>query len=55
MSVRVRVFLHSLIYEKEFKKRIPMWYKDITQYELCLTDDIDSLLSCVFREVLDWH
>lgn len=31
-----------------------MWYKDITQYELCLTDDIDSLLSCVFLKEKFW-
>ena len=40
--------------KKELKQRIPMWYEDITQYELCLTDDIDSLLSCVFLKEKFW-
>jgi hypothetical protein len=40
--------------KKEFKEKLPMWYKDITPFELCLTDDIDSLLSCTFLNEKFW-
>lgn len=39
-----------------YLKNIPQWYKDTKDYELILTDDIDSLLSCAILEhVKGWH
>lgn len=40
--------------KKELKEKFPNWYEDLNQYELCLTDDIDSLLSCVFLQKMFW-
>jgi hypothetical protein len=33
----------------EYKNKMPWWVEDKhTKYDLCLTDDIDSLLSCIY-------
>lgn len=32
----------------DLKEKLPQWYEDIHEYDLCLTDDVDSLLSCAF-------
>ena len=32
--------------EKQFKEKLPKWYKDNSQYDLILSDDLDSLASC---------
>lgn len=40
----------------EYKERLPQWYKDTKKYDLILTDDIDSLLSCaILKNVKGWN
>ena len=36
----------------QYKERLPQWYKDTKQYDLILTDDIDSLMSCAILELI---
>ena len=39
----------------EYEEKLPQWYKDNKQYDLILTDDIDSLLACaILKKVKDW-
>lgn len=33
---------------KDYKEKFPKWVEDTKYYDLCLTDDIDSLLSCIY-------
>lgn len=41
--------------KEEYKERLPQWYKDTKNYDLILTDDIDSLLSCaILQKVKGW-
>ncbi|WP_455718690.1 hypothetical protein, partial [Anaerosporobacter sp.] len=40
----------------EYKKQLPKWYEDNKKYDLILTDDIDSLLSCaILKKVKQWE
>lgn len=40
----------------EYKNKLPQWYNDNKQYDLILTDDIDSLLSCaVLKKIKGWN
>lgn len=36
----------------QYKERLPQWYKDTKQYDLILTDDIDSLMSCAILSLI---
>lgn len=36
----------------EYKNKLPKWYNDNKQYDLILTDDIDSLMSCAILKFL---
>lgn len=41
---------------KDILEKIPEWYKNECQYDLCLTDDIDSLLSCtLLNHLKGWN
>ena len=35
-----------LVMKERYKDKLPEWYKEEKQYDLILTDDIDSLLGC---------
>jgi len=37
---------------QEYKSKFPSWVNDSKYHDLCLTDDIDSLLSCSFLNYL---
>lgn len=35
---------------KEIKQKIPKWVNEDTKYNMCMTDDIDSLFSCILLQ-----
>lgn len=40
----------------EYKEKLPQWYTSEEQFDLILTDDIDSLLSCaILQKVKGWN
>lgn len=40
----------------EYKEKLPQWYMDTKKYDLILSDDIDSLASCmILSQVKDWN
>ncbi len=40
----------------EYKEKLPQWYTSKEQYDLILTDDIDSLLSCaILKQIKGWN
>ena len=42
--------------QKLYKDKLPQWFKEDKRYELILSDDIDSLASCmVLKEVKNWN
>ena len=41
--------------KEKYKEKLPQWYTDDGKYDLILTDDIDSLLSCaILKQVKNW-
>lgn len=36
--------------KQEYKEKFPQWVNDSKKYYMCLTDDIDSLLSCLLLQ-----
>lgn len=42
--------------KEEYEKKLPQWYKDTKKYDLILSDDIDSLLSCaILSKLKGWE
>ena len=40
----------------EYKEKLPQWYTSNEKFDLILTDDIDSLLSCaILKQVKNWN
>lgn len=45
-----------IMMDKEYKQQLPTWYNSKEKYDLILTDDIDSLLSCaILKEIKQWE
>lgn len=48
-------FSYLTIMKDEYKIKLPKWYEDTKKYDLILTDDIDSLMSCaILKAVKNW-
>ena len=54
--MRFALSLYIMLMKKNYLEQIPKWYMGDTQFDLILSDDIDSLSSCaVISQAKDWN
>mgnify|MGYP006875885472 CR=1 FL=1 len=50
------MYFHLLNMNNEYINKMPQWWKDDKYYDLCLSGDMDSILSCAFlTKIKKWN